>query len=377
MIRSITLQNFKSFGAPETVFLEPITVLVGPNNSGKSSFMSVGRFVSNLVVGQGQDAVTMEGGASFLFHRPPIRGLEHPDILSLRWEASDPKGSSYVLELAKRNGMAATSVSEVLAVPSANYFFKRSDPYLGLKGGFSYAISKDELAPCLSAVTSYADEWSRGLWKPLVSSRMVKLSLRALRADSEVVPEPQLTPEGAGLAAVLGLWRGSHPEKVEELESFLQKCLPEVRNALVRPSPTPGHQRLWLRQKDGEEFDAEHLSDGVLCFTALTMHAIEAGPGQIIFIEEPEHSIHPLRLRELVDLLKELTFAKKCQFVIATHSPVLLNAFRDEPEAIVIFRRSNTGTRVGRLQDIPRLREALTNAPPGDMLENGFFNEEF
>nr|WP_305794228.1 AAA family ATPase [Myxococcus sp. CA056] len=206
---------------------------------------------------------------------------------------------------------------------------------------------------------------------------MVKLSLRALRADSEVVPEPKLTPEGAGLAAVLGLWRGSRPEKVEELESFLQKCLPEVRNALVRPAPTPGHQRLWLRQRDGEEFDAEHLSDGVLCFTALTMHAIEAGPGQIIFIEEPEHSIHPRRLRELVDLLKELTLAKKCQFVIATHSPVLLNAFRDEPEAIVLFRRSETGTRVNRLQDIPLLREALTSAPPGELLESGFFNQDF
>jgi AAA15 family ATPase/GTPase len=44
MIRSITLQNFKSFGESQTVPLEPITVLVGPNNSGKSNFMSVGRF---------------------------------------------------------------------------------------------------------------------------------------------------------------------------------------------------------------------------------------------------------------------------------------------------------------------------------------------
>lgn len=374
MIRSITLQNFKSFGARQTVPLEPITVLVGPNNSGKSSFMSVGRFVSNLVVGQGHDALTMEGGSHFLFHRPPIKEGPHT-VLHLEWTAES--ASRYVLHLSKSvQGYTQTNFEE-LEVPSAFFSIQRvNSSHLRLKNGspVSYA---NQLAPCLSYVTALSDVDFNAIWQPLAHSRMVKLSLRALREDSEVVPDPQLTPEGAGLAAVLGLWRGSYPEKVEELESFLQKCLPEVRNALVRPSPTPGHQRLWLRQHDGEEFDAEHLSDGVLCFTALTMHAIEAGPGQIIFIEEPEHSIHPRRLRELVDLLKELTLAKKCQFVIATHSPVLLNAFRDEPEAIVLFRRSDTGTRVSRLQDIPHLRDALTNAPPGDMLESGFFNQDF
>jgi predicted ATPase len=215
------------------------------------------------------------------------------------------------------------------------------------------------------------------IWAPIVRSRMIKLSISALRADSEVVPSPQLTQEGAGLAAVLGLWRGSQPEKCEELEAFLRKCLPEVRNVLVRPAPVPGSQRLWVRQTDGEEFDSEHLSDGVLCFIALTMHAIDAGPGQMLFIEEPEHSIHPRRLREMVDLLKELVAAKGCQFVIATHSPVLLNAFRDEPEAILLFRRSETGTKVKRLEDVPELKAALQSSPPGDMLEHGFFNQAF
>lgn len=36
---------------------------------------------------------------------------------------------------------------------------------------------------------------------------------------------------------------------------------------------------------------------------------------------------NPRSLRELADLLKELVASKGCQFVVATHSPVLLNAF--------------------------------------------------
>jgi AAA15 family ATPase/GTPase len=45
MLKSITLQNFKSFGDAQEVPLEPITVLVGPNNSGKSNLLSLGNFI--------------------------------------------------------------------------------------------------------------------------------------------------------------------------------------------------------------------------------------------------------------------------------------------------------------------------------------------
>jgi hypothetical protein len=338
--------------------------------------MSVGRFVANLIVGGGIEAIEQEGGEAFFFHRPP----EGDATFVLAWKSDH---SSYFLEL-KRTGSEATTTEEALDTLYEDVITPVIHTDLALGKERTYLRFKDKteiplkgIAPGLSYVVhNHGSKYSE-IWKALSQSRMVKLSLRMLREDAAVVPDPRLGMDGAGMAAVLGLWRGSQPEKVAELESFLHKCLPEVRNVLVRPAPAPGYQRLWVRQADGEEFDAEHLSDGVLCFIALTMHAIDAGSGQLLFIEEPEHSIHPRRLREMVDLLKELVAAKGCQFVIATHSPVLLNAFRDEPEAIVLFRRSEKGTRVKRLDEIPTLHEALQSAPPGEMLESGFFNQDF
>jgi predicted ATPase len=167
------------------------------------------------------------------------------------------------------------------------------------------------------------------------------------------------------------------PEKAEALQGFLTRCLPEMENVFVRPAPVPGHQRLWFKQKDGLEIDSQHVSDGVLAFTALAMHALSVEPGQLLFIEEPEQSIHPKRLRELVDLLRDIVRERSCQFVIATHSTVLLNTFQDEPEAILLFRRSESGTRVRRLSDVPELLTALQQAPPGDLLETGAFSAAF
>lgn len=320
MLRSITLQNFKSFGERQTVPLEPITVLVGPSNSGKSSFMSVGRFVANSLLGEPSDGAEREGGLRFVMHRPP----QGDGKLVLSW-ASD-EGSYSAEPLPQQAGREPLGEREL------------------------------QLA------------------RPLVNSRLIKLSLTGLRADSEVIPSPVLGADGSGMPSVLGMWQGTTPEKHEQLEHFLRRCLPEVRFVLVRPAPAPGYQRLWVRQVDGEDFDAEHLSDGLLCLVAMAMHAIEAGPGQLLFIEEPEQHIHPIRLAELADLLREMSTSKGCQFVLTTYSPVLLNAFREEPRSIVLFRRSETGTRIKSLEKLLVQKKAMSSLPPGDLLALGFLN---
>ena len=53
MLSSITLQNYRSFGNVQKIPLEPISILVGPNNSGKSNFLSIGEFVRKAVAAPG------------------------------------------------------------------------------------------------------------------------------------------------------------------------------------------------------------------------------------------------------------------------------------------------------------------------------------
>ncbi|HYO52309.1 AAA family ATPase [Archangium sp.] len=370
MIQSILLQNFKSFGERQSIPLEPITVLVGPNNSGKSNFMSVGRFISNSHVVDVREAIRQEGGWEFLYHRPPYK----QEPCSIGWSTPD---GSYSAQLVP----AGLFSFETFDREGANEGFFRRGSMLNVNNVFGTQHHQVEQTSIVAQELLFGSEQLRNaasnVWNSLATAEAIKLSLSALRADSEVLPQPVLGPDGRGLAAVLGLWRGAMPEKAEALEHFLARCLPEIRNVFVRPAPTPGHQRLWFNQNDGQQFDSEHVSDGVLAFTALAMHAISAREGQLFFIEEPEQSIHPKRLRELVDLLKDIVRERKCQFVIATHSTVLLNAFRDEPEAILLFRRSETGTRVKRLSDVPELLELLQQTPPGDLLETGAFSTAF
>lgn len=349
MLKSITLKNFKSFGEEQTVPLQPITVLVGPNNSGKSNFLSLGRFIRNSHLSDVSEAVAAEGGMDFLLHRPiegdecfivcesdsgyrHLMNFQHPQLLE---EIRRPDGrvisqgnKSLTLELLARRGGG---------VPQEAY-------------------------PMYSV-------WDR--------AHDIKLSLKALQQDATVVPTPELGPDGSGLAAVLALWRGSEPERSDRLDKFLQSCMPGVRRALVKPAPQPSYQRLWIEQTDGQLFDASHLSDGVLFFTALAMHIISAEENALFLIEEPELAIHPRKLGDIVNLLRKAVEEQHCQFIIATHSPVLLNEFRNEPEAIVLFQRGEKGTKVKPLSEIPELVETLEKSDPGAMLADGFFNHPF
>jgi predicted ATPase len=377
MIKSITLQNYRSFGARQTIPLEPITVLVGPNNSGKSSFMSVGRFVQSIAGSTIESISAGEvGDTTDLVHRPPAADgsfvIEwETDLGSYgckarpvggrmefidEWLRHKDRGDAWAPATVQRGGQPEPVLSSTVLA-------RQWDP--APFRGFLLTMRFSD-----SPLNSFVE-----VLTPLTRSREVKLSLGALRSDAPFENSPKLGSNGSNMASIVSLWRSSHPERAEALDAIMRSSIPEIRHVLARPAPEGQDYRLWFKQTDDQMFDARHVSDGVLLFTALAMHAIDAGPGSVIFLEEPEHSIHPTRLHDIVELLRRMVQEKGCQFVIATHSPVLLSEFKDEPEAILLFRRGEEGTRVTPLSEVPRLVDALRKADPGEMLANGFFND--
>jgi predicted ATPase len=203
---------------------------------------------------------------------------------------------------------------------------------------------------------------------------MVHLSIEALRNDSHPEPGIGLARDGRNLAAFVAGWRMEFPERMQQFDDIIRRCLPEMSQVLAQPTDG-GLFRLLFKQSDGERFDAKQVSDGVLVFAGLVAHVLSAPQGALVLIEEPERGIHPRRLADFVELLRTLVHERQVQFIMATHSPALLNLFRDEPEAILMLRRETEGSTIHRLSDAHALTETLKRADPGEMLANGVFNE--
>ena len=64
----ITVRGFKSIASIEELKPGPLTVLIGPNGSGKTNFVGVFSFLSALREGRLQEYVIKAGGADKVLH---------------------------------------------------------------------------------------------------------------------------------------------------------------------------------------------------------------------------------------------------------------------------------------------------------------------
>ena len=77
----------------------------------------------------------------------------------------------------------------------------------------------------------------------------------------------------------------------------------------------------------------------------------------LIGIEEPENYIHPAALSSFVEHM--IDARDRVQFMVTTHSPILLD-FLDIPEAVNVVKRDDSlGTTVLKEGDPASVREAL------------------
>jgi predicted ATPase len=120
-----------------------------------------------------------------------------------------------------------------------------------------------------------------------------------------------------------------------------------IREVIVGEDTGQGYP-LSFRLHDDTVIPASEVSQGLLVYFAfLTIVHRDDAPA-VLLIEEPENGVHPLRLVEIVTLLRTLT-ERGVQILLTTHSPDLLNACK--PEEVLVFRRPGlaSGTEIHRL----------------------------
>ena len=101
-------------------------------------------------------------------------------------------------------------------------------------------------------------------------------------------------------------------------------------------------------------------------------------PPPVIGFEEPERGIHPRLFREVRDALYRLAYPESAaesrapvQVIATTHSPYLLDLFKDHPEEIVIAQRNGTEATFERLSAHPNLDQILDGASLGEVWYTG------
>lgn len=118
----------------------------------------------------------------------------------------------------------------------------------------------------------------------------------------------------------------------------VRTALDDIKDIDTVELPDNKHRYLVLEYMNGARVPSWLASDGTLRLLTLTIPAYLADLDGTFLIEEPENGIHP---RAIETVLQSLSSMYRCQVLVATHSPVALNML--EPRDVLCFAKDAAG----------------------------------
>jgi predicted ATPase len=378
MIKRLNISNFKNLLNVSALDCDRINALIGPNGSGKSSFLQAIDFLR---------AFFLTSVEVYLQERE----WDYRDLPNLReahkrigWdvEAELPPGTNgrgagwyrYRVALSPRRylgvGEERLEYRESPTAPGIILLKRegRSVRWLNRKTGDDEEFMEVGLPASIMSRLEPRRDHDRH--PELLRFRDWVESFRGfLLWDPKVLRMPDrgkhdtLGPSGEHLAPLLAKLKREKPEAFVKLVNRVKRLFPTVSDISVMGGRTWGWQTLRLHEANGQAvvFNSQQMSDGVLRLLAVTsLLYLERIPSVITF-EEPENGVHPQLIREVVQVLKELTLRKppnQCQVFFTTHSPYVLDEFFDHPEQVFLVERGKPleGAKITRLSQRPHLK---------------------
>ena len=195
----------------------------------------------------------------------------------------------------------------------------------------------------------------------------VMLSSEAMRLPSPPGRAKGYLPDGSNLPWVVHALERDHPGKLEEWIRHLREALPDVKRIETREREEDRHRYLVLHLANGLAIPSWLVSDGTLRLLALTLLAYIPGLSGVYLIEEPENGIHP---RAVETAYQSLSSVYGAQLLLATHSPVILSLA--EPEKLLCFARDDSGaTDIVSGDEHPKLKQWLGALDLGTLFASG------
>lgn len=328
MIAAVHFQNFKALRST-AVKLAPFNLVLGPNGSGKTSLIQA--------------------------------------LLRLRMLAGLHAVPAGTLQGRKSKG------------PRIEFHF--NPPYQDIR--VILCCNSDEFVCNLLAVDHPPGQAGEALWAELrpklQSIRAYLFDHYAMAAPAKTSDSSGLASNGSNLAAVLAGWKEGQPAVYEELEKEFVRLMPEF-SGLEFHSSAPGIVEVGAKLVEGgqETIAADSLAQGTLHLLALLALVFAPNPPAIVCLEEADRGMHPRSLREVRDALYRLSYPRDAgmdrapvQVITTTHSPYLLDQFKEHPEEIVLASKHGRAATFERLSDRADLLELMQEAHLGDLWYSG------
>jgi predicted ATPase len=364
MIKSISIENFFGFGNEPTVIQlnQGVNVLVGINGSGKSVFLKAVHLLFESIVGEGFEKLFLKewggfpsvanfgekqsnticisyefdkeqilkilGNQSFPFQQNPVYEVIIHGSGSMSYFLEEKFYAGEFVFLQMRNGNGLISARENGNIRLQKYSQENNELSFKTHELVLRQISDpDKFYPIFTI--------KQAIENCIVYDYFDSSRLSKIRQPAAFGVEKKLLSNGENLAQILNRLKNQHSLHYEKIQDLIKKINPHFLD--IGFDLLGALMYLVLREKKlNKTVSTKHISDGTLRYILLLSILLNPEKGFLIGLDEPEIGLHPDMLNTVAEAIKEA--AKNSQIIIATHSPLLLNAF--DLEDIIIFEKN-------------------------------------
>ena len=335
MITKLRLHNWKSF-EDSTIYIDPLTFLIGTNASGKSNVIDAFEFLRLRLSG-----VSLENAIN------QIRGGED-------WIIQKGKNSFRLEIFIENNGKEYAFPTEILH--DENGFHELSPAFQIID-----AVSGNPPA-ALDVVLSYINRISIIDPVPNKMRQYSKLS-------------KQLFKDCSNIAGVMAALKDDEKRELEEKLTKYIRPLPErdiIKMEAVKVGLTNTDAMLYCYEgwNPSVPVDARGMSDGTLRFAAIVVAMLTAKPQSLLIIEEVDNGLHPSRAKDLVKVLTHISHDRNVDVLCTTHNPVLISELGNEmiPFISYVVRDDKGVSHIKLLEDKDNLAKLMASGNVGDLM---------
>lgn len=292
MITHVHIQNFRSF-LDAQVDLQPFSLVVGANGSGKSNLLKFFEVVSQKELGE------------TLLGRVPHQGI--------LWRC--------------HTNLATGCFGFEIVINSNERFCLRIDA-----GRRASDYSGD--AP-----------WSRA------KVPIFNLIAEDISGVEKVQPKAVIGPTGKGTTQVLDMLKnGDREELFDQIETLFRRYVPEVEKLSLR-TVEEGLKQIQVRESGlNKPTPGPELSEGTRLILAVLTIIHQEKPPPIILLEDIDRGMHPRLFEYIAPLMKDIAVRTGVNILATTHNPYLVDAFQDDKKAVIIVEKKDGASTLASLE---------------------------
>lgn len=348
-IKSFEVRDFRSIKRAR-VPLQDLTCLVGANNEGKSNILHAVVAAASRILGYEGTSTPLTGrrdrSYDFAFIRrrdlPRGYGDAQPSV-ELTLELSDPENDAFFAEFAHNIEGELTFGVDFLDKELSGVTILDQEPCLISKTSQIATFVRERLRLAyIPAIRT--GEHAVGIVRSLLNDQ-----LRTLRRNPEYVRV---------LTTIEELEEPLLRSMEEKLQQSLNSFLVDVSSITIKrrgPLRTgPIGSFIDVAMDDGVATDISEKGEGIqsLAAIALARQRAQADDSEqhiILVIEEPESHLHPLAIRHLHSVLREIS--QEQQVIMTTHSPLLIDPLSIPSSVIVRNQDARPANDISEIRD--------------------------